>query len=144
MLQTPTTVQAKPLALPPPSDDLADNPANAPADEPIPALELVELELSLDGFAVEEGGFSEAVHRAAGTLGGEFLFDLPASGLAEDCQRIAALRIPEANGKGQKIVFALLDGSAIRVEDPGEQTSDLKNFAHSFVGVLERMRRSLQ
>lgn len=141
MLQTPTSVQAQPPALPPPSE----NPASDPADDAVPALELVELELSLDGLTVdEEGGFSEAVRRAAGTLGGEFLFDLPASGLAEDCQRIAALRIPEANGKGMKIVFALLDGSAIRVEDPGEETSDLKNFAHSFVGVLERMRRSLQ
>ncbi len=134
MLQTPTTVQAQPLALPPPSGD------------PAPDLELVELELSLDGVAADEGGFSDAVRRAAGALGGEFLFDLPASGLAADCRRIAALRIPEANGDGLKIVFALLDdgGTGIRVEDPSEETSDLKNFAHSFVGVLERMQRSLQ
>ena len=56
------------------------------------------------------------------------------------------MRIPEANGDGLKIVFALLDdgGTGIRVEDPSEETSDLKNFAHSFVGVLERMQRSLQ
>lgn len=125
-----TTVQTRPLALPPPSGD------------PILTLELVELELSLDGFAVEQDGFSDALRRAAQALGGEFLFDLPASGLAEDCQRIAALRIPEAGGRGNKIVFALLDdsGTGIRVEDPGEETSGLKNFADSFVSVLERMQ----
>ncbi|HVK92425.1 MAG TPA: hypothetical protein VM468_13650 [Mycoplana sp.] len=122
--------QARPLALPPPSSEAA-----------LP-LELIELELSLDGFATEQDGFSEAIHRAAEALGGEFLFDLPASGLAEDCQRIAALRIPEANGNGLKIVFAFLDdsGTGIRVEDPGEATAGLKNFANSFVGVLERMQ----
>ena len=71
MLPTLMTVQhARPLALPPPSG------------EPALALELVELELSLDGFATEQDGFSEAVHRGAKALGGEFLFDLPASGLA--------------------------------------------------------------
>lgn len=131
MLPTVITVQqAPPLALPPPSS------------EPALALELVELELSLDGFATEQDGFSEAVRRAAKALGGEFLFDLPASGLAEDCQRIAALRIPDANGNSMKIVFALLDdsGTGIRVEDPSEETTGLKNFAHSFVGVLERMQ----
>ena len=56
MLQTPTTVQAQPLALPPPSGD------------PAPDLELVELELSLDGVAADEDGFSDAVRRAAGAL----------------------------------------------------------------------------
>lgn len=113
-----------------------------PASEPALPLELIELELSLDGFATEQDGFSEAVRRAAKSLDGEFLFDLPASGLAEDCQRVAALRIPEANGNGMKIVFALLDadGTGIRVEDPSEATSGLKNFADSFVGVLERMQ----
>lgn len=131
MVPTPMIVQqAQPLALPPPSS------------EPALPLELIELELSLDGFATEQDGFSEAIHRAANTLGGEFLFDLPASGLASDCQRIAALRIPEASGNGLKIVFALLDdsGTGIRVEDPSEDTSGLKNFADSFVSVLERMQ----
>lgn len=123
-------LQARPLALPSPSGESA-----------LP-LELIELELSLDGFAVEQDGFSEAIRRAAKTLGGEFLFDLPASGLAENCQRVAALRIPEATGNGLKIVFALLDssGTEIRVEDPREETSGLKAFANSFVSVLERMQ----
>lgn len=130
-MPTSMTIQhARPLALPP------------PAPEPALPLDLIELELSLDGFAVEQDGFSDAIQRAVAALGGEFLFDLPASGLAEDCQRIAALRIPEANGNGLKIVFAFLDdsGSGIRVEDPGKKTEGLKNFADSFVGVLERMQ----
>ena len=123
-------LQERPLALP------------SPAGEPALPLEMIELELSLDGFSVEQDGFSEAIHRAAKTLGGEFLFDLPPSGLAENCQRIAALRIPEANGNGLKIVFALLDssGTEIRVEDPGADTSGLRSFADSFVRVLERMQ----
>ncbi|MDX3925492.1 MAG: hypothetical protein QHC90_06745 [Shinella sp.] len=104
-------------------------------------LELIELELSLDGFAAEKDGFAEAVRDAAGKVGGDFLFELPASGLAENCQKIAALRIPDIEGKDLKIVFALLDetGSAIRVEDPSEKTEGLRRFADAFVDVLEHI-----
>ncbi|WP_246752917.1 hypothetical protein [Sinorhizobium sp. BG8] len=120
----------------------ADTEARAPknAEAPLP-LEMVELALSLDGFNAGPEGFADAVRDAARSVGGDFLFDLPASDLADDCQRIAALRIPDVDGQGLQIVFALLDKSAtaIRIEDPGERTEGLKRFAEAFVGVLQHM-----
>lgn len=116
-------------------------PVATPAGEPALPLELLELELSLDGFSGDEASFAEAVRNAASQLGGDFLFDLPASGLAEDCLRIAALRVPKGEHGALEIVFALLDaeGSAIRVENPDERTQDLKRFADAFVDVLQRI-----
>ncbi len=116
-------------------------PAATPAGEPALPLELLELELSLDGFSGDEASFAEAVRNAADQLGGDYLFDLPASGLAEDCLRIAALRVPKGNDGALEIVFALLDaeGAAIRVENPDENTKDLKRFADAFVDVLQRI-----
>ncbi|MCF3640117.1 hypothetical protein LXM94_09065 [Rhizobium sp. TRM95111] len=121
--------------------------ANAPAvskavAEPILTLDLVELELALDSFSGESPDFEKTVRLAARNLGGDFLFALPASGLAEDCSRIAALRIPDpGDQKALKIVFALLGESdgTIRVEEPAAATAGLKRFAEAFVGVLERI-----
>lgn len=112
-----------------------------PAGEPALPLEILELELSLDGFSGDEASFAEAVRNAADQLGGDYLFDLPASGLAEDCLRIAALRVPKGEDGALEIVFALLDaeGAAIRVENPDENTKDLKRFADAFVDVLQRI-----
>lgn len=116
-------------------------PVATPAGEPALPLELLELELSLDGFSGDEASFAEAVRNAASQLGGDYLFDLPASGLAEDCLRIAALRVPKGEDGVLEIVFALLDaeGAAIRVENPDEKTEDLKRFADAFVDVLQRI-----
>ena len=124
-----------------PTQAAADTPVATPAGEPALPLELLELELSLDGFSGDETGFAEAVRTAASQLGGDYLFDLPASGLAEDCLRIAALRVPKGDQGALSVVFALLDaeGSAIRVENPDEETKDLKRFADAFVDVLERI-----
>lgn len=124
-----------------PTQIAADTPVATSVGEPALPLELLELELSLDGFSGDEAGFAEAVRTAADQLGGDFLFDLPASGLAQDCLRIAALRVPKGNDGALGVVFALLDaeGSAIRVENPDETTEGLKRFADAFVGVLERI-----
>ena len=124
-----------------PTQTAADTPVATTAGEPALPLELLELELSLDGFSGDVEDFAEAVRQAATQLGGDFLFDLPASGLAEDCLRIAALRVPKGEDNALEVVFALLDaeGSAIRVENPDETTQDLKRFAEAFVGVLERI-----
>jgi hypothetical protein len=119
----------------------ADTPVATTAGEPALPLELLELELSLDGFSGEEESFAAAVRTAADQLGGDFLFDLPASGLAEDCLRIAALRVPKGEDGALEVVFALLDaeGAAIRVENPDEKTEGLKRFADAFIDVLERI-----
>lgn len=108
--------------------------------EPLLPLELLELELSLEGYDGGETGFCDAVRKAAGGAGGEFLFDLPATGLIEDCRRIAALRVPSQEEK-MCVVFALLDGNGteIRMQAPAEETAHLVRLANAFVGVLERM-----
>lgn len=124
-----------------PTQTAADTAISAPAGEPALPLKLLELELSLDGFSGEEAGFADAVRMAADRVGGDFLFELPASGLADDCRRIAALRVPQGEDGALAVVFALLDteGSAIRVENPDETTKDLKRFADAFVDVLQRI-----
>lgn len=108
--------------------------------EPLLPLELLELELSLEGYADGEAGFCEAVRRAAAETGGEFLFDLPAAGLVEDCRRIAVLRIPTSD-ETMRVVLALLDqnGTEIRMQAPDEDTEHLVRFADAFIEVLERI-----
>ena len=108
--------------------------------EPLLPLELLELELSLEGYADGEAGFCEAVRIAAAETRGEFLFDLPAAGLVEDCRRIAVLRIPTSDKK-MRVVLALLDqnGAEIRMQAPDEDTEHLVRFADAFIEVLERI-----
>ena len=104
-------------------------------------MEMLELELSLEGTAPVGDSFAARVRAAAQDLNGAMLFDLPASGLVENCQRIAALRIPHEGGTGAETVFACLeaDGTSIRIEKPDEKTADLASFAQSFVDVFQRM-----
>jgi hypothetical protein len=125
--------------LPTPTAAAATTAANS-GESALP-LELLELELSLDGFSGDADAFADAVRNAASQLDGDFLFELPASGLAEDCQRIAALRVPKGENGALEVVFALLDAeaSSIRVENPDEKTADLKRFADAFVDVLQRI-----
>lgn len=124
-----------------PTQTAADTPVASNAGEPALPLELLELELSLDGFSGDAESFADAVRNAADQVGGDFLFDLPASGLAENCLRIAALRVPNSEDGALSVVFALLDaeGTAVRVESPDEQTEGLKRFAEAFVDVLQRI-----
>lgn len=111
----------------------------SPADTGIP-MALLELELSLDGFSGSKDDFTAFIRAVADNVGGEFLFALPASGLIENCLSIAVLRLGETQGD-TPILFVCLEqeGSTIRLEHPGESTQDLKSFAESFVGVLERI-----
>jgi hypothetical protein len=125
-------VAAKPQAVPP----------GAMADTVDPQLpfELLELELSLEGFKGGEEGFREAVRDAATAAHGEFLFDLPAAGLVPDCRRIAVLRIPDEDD-GMRVVLAMLDGDGteIRLQEPDDETEHLVRFADAFVDVLQLM-----
>lgn len=104
-------------------------------------MEMLELELSLDGTAPDGDDFSDRVRAAAADLKGAFLFDLPASGLVENCARIAVLRIPRDSGTGSETIFACLeaDGTSIRIEKPNERTMGLASFAQAFVDVFQRM-----
>lgn len=114
--------------------------AIVPSDSGL-TMELLELELSLDGFSPDAGTFADHVRAASAAIDGAFLFELPASGLIADCERIAVMRIPADGGDEMTTVFVCLenDGTTIRVETPDERTADLRNFAEAFVDVLQRI-----
>jgi hypothetical protein len=101
-------------------------------------MELLELELSLEGYD-GDADFCDAVRVAAARSGGEFLFDLPAEGLMDDCKRIAVLRIPSSDQQ-MRIVLAVLDqgGTEVRMEAPDPETAHVVRFADAFIKVLER------
>lgn len=103
------------------------------------ALELVELELALDLSHIADRGFCDAVRDAAREIGGEYLFDLPASGLVEDAQRIAVVCL--SRDQGGRFVLVLLSGNGDRVQaiEADESTSGLVQFARAFVSVLEKL-----
>lgn len=101
-------------------------------DEP-----MLELELALAHFE-RLRPFVEVVTEAASSAGGEFLFDLPASGLLPDCSRLAAVRLPSGTGAVTVLACLDLDGETIRVEAPDERTRHLSEFADAFVDVLQR------
>ncbi|RKD74224.1 hypothetical protein BJ928_101575 [Rhizobium sp. WW_1] len=114
--------------------------AGAELADPILPLELLELELSLEGFSDGEPSFCEAVRNAASAVHGDFLFDLPAAGLIDDCRRLAVIRIPEGDAT-MRTLFAALDGDGaeIRLLQPDEDTEHLLRFADAFVDLLQRL-----
>ena len=128
------------------SHDIAAKPlpgaAIAAADtaEAILPLELLELELSLEGFSGGEPSFCQAMRNAASAVSGDFLFDLPATGLIADCRRLAVIRIPEGDA-AMRTLFAALDedGAEIRLLQPDEETEHLLRFADAFVNLLQRL-----
>lgn len=119
---------------------LAGQPLSAPrsANSDL-TMKLLELELSLDGYAAGREGFSTHVAAAVSAIGGELLFELPASGLIANCERIAVLRLPRESTANT--VFACLEtgGTTIRIEHPTEETACLQSFAGAFVDVLRRI-----
>lgn len=123
-----------------PATAAAVSPTKRPAGfsrEPL-GLELLELELTLDAFEADRNGFAETVRAAAKAMNGEFLFDLPASGLADTCQKIAAVRLPSGSGRALAFVLLSEDGSAITVRAPDETLEGLARFADAFVDLLQR------
>ncbi|AYG65468.1 MULTISPECIES: hypothetical protein [unclassified Rhizobium] len=114
--------------------------AGTDAADPILPLELLELELSLEGFSGGEPGFCEAVRNAASAIRGDFLFDLPAAGLISDCRRLAVIRIPEGDATTRTLFAALdEDGAEIRLLQPDDETEHLLRFADAFVDLLRRL-----
>jgi len=103
------------------------------------ALDLVELELALDLSDIVNRGFGDAVRDAAAKIGGEFLFDLPASGLVADAQRIAIVCLSRDNGGRFGLVLLSAAGDKVGTMEADEATSGLVQFARAFVGVLEKL-----
>lgn len=103
------------------------------------SLDLMELELALDLDEITEHGFCEAVREAAKASGAEFLFDLPASGLVEDAQRIAIICLSRKDGGRFGLVLLSPEGDRATALEPGPETAGLVQFAKAFVAVLERL-----
>ncbi|MDF1608541.1 hypothetical protein PZ897_10175 [Hoeflea sp. YIM 152468] len=114
--------------------------ASAPLmQEPAPlALDLVELDLALDLNDIAELGFCAAVRAAATRVDGEFLFDLPASGLAEGAQRIAVVCLSRDDGGRFGLVLLSANGDQAITAEADETTAGLVQFAKAFVAVLEK------
>jgi hypothetical protein len=142
----PAVAHGNPLKIGPqrPSQppEAAVEPANADVSEITTralSLELVELELALDPDDLAEHGFRDAVRDAAATAGAEYLFDLPASGLVRDAQRIAVVCLSREEGGQFGLVLLSPDGDRINAMEPGPETGGLVQFAKAFVGVLEKL-----
>ncbi len=92
----------------------------------------------LAAVSTSEERFADDVRKLAHALGGEYLFDLPASGLAESCQRIAAIQLPLKGSKQPQTEFILLDkdGENLRLRTDSDRLKDLEKFADTFVDVL--------
>ena len=82
---------------------------------------------------------SDAVRDAAARIDGEFLFDLPASGLVADAQRIAIVCLSRDNGGRFCLVLLSAAGDKVGTMEADEATSGLVQFARAFVGVLEKL-----
>jgi hypothetical protein len=103
------------------------------------SLDLVELDLALDLSDIADRGFADAVRDAAKVIGGEFLFDLPASGLVEEAQRIAVVCLSRENGGRFGLVLLSAGGDRVETAEPPEATAGLVQFARAFVAVLEKL-----
>lgn len=114
--------------------------ATQPHQQSVPlALDLVELELALDLSDISDRGFCDAVRDAAEKIDAEFLFDLPASGLVEDAQRIALVCLSRDNGGRFGLVLLSAHGDRVRTAEACEATQGLVRFAKAFVSVLEKL-----
>ena len=115
-------------------------PASLKPASPALSLEAVELAMALDDTTLGRAGFVATVQTAARDLDAEYLFELPASGLALDCQRIAMLRM-KAQGRDDIYLLVKLgeDGRTITVAEPDEDSKGLTDFARAFVNVLTRL-----
>ena len=103
------------------------------------SLDLVELDLALDLSDITDRGFADAVADAAKVIGGEFLFDLPASGLVEEAQRIAVVCLSRDNGGRFGLVLLSAGGDRVETAEADEATAGLVQFARAFVAVLEKL-----
>ena len=99
------------------------------------------LEKLIEAFSGPSESFEDYIRDAATALGGGFLFGLPASGLIDDCQRIAAIQIAEKGQSELKTLFVLLDksGESLRLRKEDGRLKELESFASAFVDVLQHI-----
>lgn len=99
------------------------------------------LAAQLEQFSGDAETFEERMRQVAQELGGDYLFGLPASGLLDNCQRIAAIRLPLEGSEVTETAFILLDaaGENVRLSNHKDRLKDLEKFSAAFVDVLGRI-----
>ena len=104
-------------------------------------VEFIELGLGLELLVDSHCEFVDAVKAAILPIEGEFLFDLPHGDDPEGKGRVAAVRMAYEGSETPRVAFVYLsaDGAETRVEPEDGQPEHLRNFANSFVAVLERI-----
>ena len=111
-------------------------------------VEFIELGLGLELLVDSHCEFVDAVKAAILPIEGEFLFDLPHALVSqrllprrEGKGRVAAVRMAYEGSETPRVAFVYLsaDGAETRVEPEDGQPEHLRNFANSFVAVLERI-----
>ena len=110
------------------------------APQPVEFIELgLALELLLDSYPI----FADAVKAAILPLSGEFLFDLPYAAKPDGKGRVAAVRLAYAGNEERRMAFVFLSDDAMdtRIEPAEQQVEHLRNFAQSFIDVLEKIER---
>jgi hypothetical protein len=108
------------------------------ASTPVEFIEVgLALELLLDTHPV----FADAVKAAILPLGGEFLFELPYGSAPGSKGRVAAVRLAYAGQQEPRVAFIFLSDDAMdtKIEPADGQVEHLRDFAQSFVDVLEKI-----
>lgn len=102
-------------------------------------LETMESELVTAIREHLDAGFEQAVTSAAETIGARVLFALPAAGVVDDADQVAALWIESDDAKA--IVFAVLDASRseVRIEHDGPM-GDMARLGASLIHVLGHLQ----
>lgn len=103
-------------------------------------VEFIELGLALELLIDTHPVFSDAVKAAILPLDGEFLFELPYGNDPDGKGRVAAVRLAFAGSEEPRVAFVYFSEEAeTRVEAGDGQPEHLRNFARSFVDVLEKI-----
>lgn len=114
---------------------------SVPQDGASMPVEFIELGLALELLLETHPVFSDAVKAAILPLDGEFLFELPYGEKPDGKGCVAAVRLAYAGFDTPRVAFVFLsdDAAETRVEAADSQAEHLRNFAQSFVDVLEKI-----
>lgn len=121
--------------------DASTEAKTVPQDGASMPVEFIELGLGLEMLLDTHPAFTDAVKAAILPLDGEFLFELPYGENPDGKGRVAAVRLAYAGNDEPRVAFVFLrdDGLDTRIEAADGQAEHLRNFAESFVNVLEKI-----
>ncbi|MDB5522437.1 MAG: hypothetical protein JWM58_200 [Rhizobium sp.] len=123
--------------------DASTEAQTVPQDGASMPVEFIELGLGLEMLLDTHPAFMDAVKAAILPLDGEFLFELPYGEKPDGKGRVAAVRLAYAGDDEPRVAFVFLldDGMETSIEASEGQPEHLRNFAESFVNVLEKIGR---